>query len=121
MSEETKEPTTSPAAILFNGTRVRVYHEKEAVKLKTFPKDKAAEYVTVRLIPFRDMPRALEICDQEAELVAFVTGQPVEWTDTLTEQSLLAILKANEEVNSPRLAAFVARKTERISSLFGGK
>lgn len=114
MSENHKP---KPAEVLFAEKKIMVRHEPwaKAAGLKI-----PVEAVGVRVLPFRLLNEMLLVCDDDAKLAALYCGRPLDWTDTLSEESLIEILKVGEELNRPRLAAFVLRKNERVSGLLYG-
>lgn len=112
------EEQTPPAELVFASRSIVVRHEK--VFLDKDGKTTPIERVSVRVLPFRLFNQVLDAVQDDAKLAALYCDREVEWTDTLTESSLVEILNVGEEINRPRLAAFVARRAERISGLLGG-
>ncbi len=71
------------------------------------------ETVTVRKVALRQMGRyAACVSQDEAAEIALYTGKPLEWAESLSDESIDALLEAGRDLNLKRYANFATRATK---------
>lgn len=96
---------------VFGGVRLMCLHKAGA--------GMPAENVLVRQLPLRLIPQLLEVLSDEAKTIALYADRPVEWSDTLSEESIEAILTEGENLNFPAVTKWLARRDARFVKLSG--
>jgi hypothetical protein len=84
------------------------------------------EDIEIRAVPVRLMPRLSTafLTHDEGTLIELYTGKKPEWSDSLTPESVEAVLATGEEMNRDPFAAYAARTLARsrlLASLSGTK
>lgn len=79
--------------------------------------DGTTEKVTVRQLRIRDYHKYLDFLDHEQECAELLCGKPEGWSDTLTNESIVAICDKGADINMDFFLAWVRRRKERAASL----
>ncbi|HVY69679.1 MAG TPA: hypothetical protein VHH73_07095 [Verrucomicrobiae bacterium] len=89
--------------------------EMEAAKF-----DGTRETVKVRQLPVRDLPKYLNVYQNEAATVELFCAKDSGWADQLAPESFEALLAAGEKLNLDFLSRYAARQLARNERLLPG-
>jgi hypothetical protein len=66
--------------------------------------------VLVRLLKIREYPDYLRLSDREEEMAAFITGRDMEFVDSLTADSVIAICEKAHDLNFQTACRWATRR-----------
>lgn len=79
--------------------------------------DGTCETTHVRLLKIAEIPRYLELAEDEVGLAAFVTGRDAEWIGALTIDGVLDICEAAHDLNFQHACRWAQRRVRQNEGL----
>lgn len=97
---------------------LKIIQGGEHVSVTTLSGEKVS--VFVRTLPIADLDKYQMCMDREDLAVELFTNQERGWAETITRQSLEAVLSKGEELNLPFFTTWLRRKLERNEKVAAG-
>lgn len=97
---------------------IAVFHG--GVEIAVTHRDGRSESVLVRELNFEQVPQYAQILGEpEDKVAALFSGRPAEWINSLTRESVVAIVVQGEELNLPFTVGWMQRANARQSKIVG--
>ncbi len=88
----------------------------EKIQVLVFaPNGTQLPFAEVRCLRIRDFPRLLSVVDDEGAAAEVYAGKASGWADTLSDESVVAVVEAGEKLNDGFFVPWVQRRIGRAA------